>query len=45
MPGAMVALEPFSGDGGAGDVAAQVLKFVALIDGTTHLGKSPFLAI
>lgn len=43
MPGAMVALKPFVG--GAGDVAAQVLTFVALIDGTTHLGKSLFLAI
>ncbi len=33
-----IAFEPFIGNGGAGDVAAQLFKFVALIHGAAHLG-------
>ena len=33
-----VEFEPFIGDGGAGDVAALLLEFVALIHGAAHLG-------
>ena len=33
-----VECEPFVGDSGAGDVAAQLLKLIALIQGTPYLG-------
>ena len=33
-----VKFEPFVGDGRTGDVAAQLLEFVALIHGAAHLG-------
>jgi hypothetical protein len=33
-----VEFEPFIGDGGAGDITAQLLQFVALIPGAAHLG-------
>ena len=33
-----VEFEPFMGDGRACDIAAQLLEFVALIHGATHLG-------
>ena len=41
-----VEFEPFIGDGGAGDVAAQLFKFVALIHSAAHFGMEaePLLA-
>jgi hypothetical protein len=33
-----IALEALVGNGGTGDIAAQVFKFFALMGGTTHLG-------
>ncbi len=33
-----VEFEPFIGDGGAGDVAAQLLELVTLIHGAAHRG-------
>ncbi len=33
-----VEFEPFIGDGGAGDIATQLLEFVALIHAIAHLG-------
>ena len=37
LPGA-VECQPFIGDGGAGDVAAQMLKLLALLGGAAYLG-------
>ncbi len=34
----VVEFEPFIGDGGAGDVATQLLQFFTLIHGAAHLG-------
>jgi hypothetical protein len=37
-----VAFEPFIGDGGAGDRAAQVFEFLPLMGGAAHFGGQLF---